>query len=53
VLIPFVEVRLERADTKETRNWALPNRPVFECVGVYIGDGRMPTLRTGDARMDA
>jgi hypothetical protein len=51
--IPFVKVRLERTDTKETRNWALPNRPVFERVGVYMGDGRMATVRTGDARMAA
>jgi hypothetical protein len=28
-----------------------PNRPVFERVGVYMGDGRMATVRTGDARM--
>jgi len=50
---PSSKVRLERTDTNETRNRALPDRPVFERVGVYMGDGRMATLRTGDARMDA
>lgn len=48
---PSSRVRLERTDTKETRNWALPDRPVFERVGVYTGDGRVATLRTGNARM--
>jgi hypothetical protein len=42
---------IERTDTTRTRNWALPDRPVLERVGVYMGDERMATLRTGDARM--
>jgi hypothetical protein len=46
-----VKVRLGRTDTGEARNWALPDRPAFERVGVYMGDGRMATLRTGDGRM--
>src|SRR5579872_4212231 len=44
-------VRHERTDTEEARNWALPNRPVLERVGVFKGDGRMAKLRAGDARM--
>ena len=34
------KTRLERTDTKQTRNWALLNGPVFERVGVYMGDGK-------------
>jgi len=48
---PSSKVRLERTDTKEAANWALPDRPVVERVGVYMGDGRTAKLRAGDATM--